>query len=148
MASFGALSNSQRIAIGLAALLYTGAGLLHFIRPAAYLKIVPAYLPWHQALVGVSGAFEVMGGLGLLVGATRRPAAWGLVLLLISVFPANLFMAMHPAEAGAASIAPALRWGRLPVQPLLIWWLLWCTRPRDQAGRSGAGQQSDLEKTR
>ena len=50
--------------------------------------------------------------------------------LLIAVFPANLYMAMHPFEAGAAGIAPVLRWGRLPLQALLIWWLLWCTRPR------------------
>ena len=61
-------------------------------------------------------------------GETGRDG--GLVALLIAVFPANLYMAMHPAEAGAASIAPVLRWGRLPLQALLIWWLLWCTRAR------------------
>jgi len=66
----------------------------------------------------------------MLIPATRRAAVWGLVALLIAVFPANLYMAMHPTEAGAASIAPILRWGRLPFQALLIWWLLWCTRPR------------------
>jgi len=52
------------------------------------------------------------------------------VALLIAVFPANLSMAVHPVEAGAAGIATVLRWGRLPLQALLIWWLLWCTRAR------------------
>jgi uncharacterized membrane protein len=68
--------------------------------------------------------------LGLFVSATRRAAAWMLVALLIAVFPANLYMAMNPADAGSASIAPVLRWGRLPLQIMLIWWLAWCTRPR------------------
>ena len=90
---------------------------------------MPPYIPWHAAMVRVSGAFEILGGLGLLVPATRRAAAWGLVALLIAVFPANLYMAMHPAKAGAASIPPVLRWGRLPLQIVLIWGLLWCTRP-------------------
>jgi uncharacterized membrane protein len=113
-----------------AAVFYIGAGTLHFIKPAPYLRIMPPYLPSHAALVRMSGAFEIFGGLGLLVPATRRAAAFGLVALLIAVFPANLYMAMHPVEAGAAGIAPVLRWGRLPLQALLIWWLLWCTRPR------------------
>ena len=81
-------------------------------------------------MVRISGAFEILGGLGLLLPATRRVAAWVLVMLLIAVFQANLYMAMHPFEAGAAGIAPLLRWGRLPIQAVLIWWLLWCTRPR------------------
>ena len=113
-----------------AAVFYVLAGTLHFIKPETYLRIVPPYIPWHPAMVGVSGALEILGGLGLFVPRTRRAAAWGLVALLVAVFPANLYMAMHPIEAGGASIAPAIRWGRLPLQPALIWWLLWCTRPR------------------
>jgi uncharacterized membrane protein len=118
------------MAVVVAAVLYIVAGALHFIKPAPYLRIIPPYVPWHPAMVQISGAFEIIGGLGLLVQSVRRPAAWMLVALLIAVFPANLYMAMHSAEAGAAGIAPALRWGRLPLQALLIWWLLWCTRPR------------------
>jgi uncharacterized membrane protein len=81
-------------------------------------------------MVRTSGACEILGGLGLLVPSLRRASAWGLVALLIAVFPANVYMAMHPVEAGAAGIAPVLRWGRLPLQIMLIWWLAWCTRPR------------------
>jgi uncharacterized membrane protein len=123
-----------------AAAFYIGAGALHFIKPAPYLRIMPPYIPWHAAMVRISGAFEILGGLGLLVPATRRAAAWGLVALLVAVFPANLYMAMHPVEAGAASITPALRWGRLPLQLVLIWWVLWSTRlkpPPDQFGLTG-----------
>ena len=113
-----------------AAVFYIVAGALHFINPAPYLRIMPPYIPWRAAMVGISGAFEILGGLGLLAPATRRTAAWGLVALLIAVFPANLYMAMHPVEAGAAGIAPVLRWGRLPLQALLISWLVWGTRSR------------------
>ena len=118
------------MAVVVAAVFYIVAGALHFIKPAPYLRIMPAYIPSHAAMVRVSGVFEILGGLGLLVPSTRRAAAFGLVALLIAVFPANVYMALHPVEAGAAGIAPVLRWGRLPIQAVLIWWLLWCTRPR------------------
>jgi uncharacterized membrane protein len=118
------------MAVVVAAVFYIVAGALHFIKPSPYLRIMPAYIPSHAAMVRVSKVFEILGGLGLLVPATRRAAAFGLVALLIAVFPANLYMVMHPAEGGAAAIPPVLRWGRLPLQALLIWWLVWCTRPR------------------
>jgi uncharacterized membrane protein len=124
------LSTAQRVGVLVAAVFYVLAGTLHFIKPEIYLRIVPPYIPWHPAMVGVSGALEILGGLGLLLPGRRRAAAWGLAALLVAVFPANLYMAMHPIEAGAGSIAPAIRWGRLPLQLALIWWLLWCTRPR------------------
>jgi uncharacterized membrane protein len=121
------LSTAQKIGLVLAAVLYVAAGVLHFTRTAFYVKIVPPYFPYHVAVVLVSGVLEILGGLGLLLPQTRRIAAWGLVALLIAVFPANLYMATNPIEAGAASVAPIVRWARLPVQFLLIWWLLWCT---------------------
>jgi uncharacterized membrane protein len=126
----GRLSVAQRVGLVLAAIFYIGAGSLHFLRAELYLKIVPPYIPWHLAMVRISGFFEILGGFGLLIPPTRRAAAWGLIALLIAVFPANLYMATNPIEAGAASIAPVLRWGRLPVQLFLMWWVLWCTQPR------------------
>jgi len=130
MAPMKTLSTAQRIGALLAAIFYVVAGTLHFIKPEPYLRIMPPYIPWHVAMVRVSGVFEILGGLGLLVSETRRAAAWGLIALLIAVFPANIYMATNPIEAAAVSIASVLRWGRLPLQLLLIWWLLWCTRPR------------------
>ena len=130
MARLRILSTAQRIGVALAVIFYVVAGALHFIKAEPYLQIMPPYIPWHVAMVRVSGGFEILGGLGLFLPATRRAAAWGLIALLIAVFPANIYMATHPIEAGAASIAPVLRWGRLPLQLLLVWWLLWCTKSR------------------
>ena len=123
------LSTAQRVALIFAAVGFIAAGVLHFISTPSYLKIMPPYIPYHLTLVYVSGVFEMLGGLGLLVPQTRRTAAWGLIALLIAVFPANIYMATNPVESGAASLAPVLRWCRLPLQPLLAWWLLWCTKP-------------------
>ncbi len=95
----------------------------------AYAQIVPPYLPWHRFLVYVSGAAEIAGALGLLIPSWRRLAAWGLVLLLIAVFPANVYMANHGVQINARPMPQWLLWARLPLQALLIWWILWCTAP-------------------
>ncbi len=90
---------------------------------------MPPYIPAHLALVRISGACEILGGLGLFLAHTRRAAMWGLIALLVAVFPANVYMATNPIDAGAAGAPAAILWGRLFLQPLLIWWLLWCARP-------------------
>ncbi len=120
------LSQGQKISIGLSAALYLGAGTLHFLKPAMYIRIVPPSLPWPRALVAVSGAAEIAGGVGLLIPRVRRPAAWGIVSLLLAVFPANVYM----ATSRMGGIAPALLWARLPLQGVLVWWVLWCTSER------------------
>lgn len=132
------LTKTQKVFLVIAAIFYTFAGTLHFLRPAMYMKIMPPYVPWHLAMVYVSGAAEILGGIGLLVTPMRRSAALGLVALLIAVFPANLYMATNPVEAGASALPTAALWGRLLLQPLLIWWVLWCTRARLTETRSGA----------
>jgi uncharacterized membrane protein len=104
------------VGLTLAAGLYIAAGTLHFTRPQFYLKIMPPYIPWHVAMVRISGVAEILGGLGLLSSECRRAAAWGLIALLIAVFPANLYMVTNPIETGAISVAPVLRWARLFVQ--------------------------------
>ena len=125
-----AFSTAQRIGIGFASIFYIAAGIMHFVRPESYLKLMPPYLPWHMALVQISGVCEIMGGVGLLIPQTRRLAALGLVAMLVAIVPANLYMATNPVEAGAAAVAPVIRWGRLPLQFALIWWVLWCTKPK------------------
>ena len=129
MALLKHLSLTQRVACGLAAVLYAGAGILHFAKPAPYLRIMPPYIPWPVLAVRLSGVLEIVGGLGLLLPNTRRAAAWALIALLIAVFPANIYMATHPTAAGAATIPAVWLWARLPVQPLLMLWLYWCTKP-------------------
>ena len=102
------------------------AGLNHFINPNFYLKIMPPYLPWHLLLVYLSGFFEVaLGGL-LLLPTFTRTAAWGLVALLIAVFPANIHMAVNPQLY--PEIHPSVLWLRLPLQAVFIAWAYWYTR--------------------
>ena len=100
------------------ALLFVGAGALHFIHPETFERIVPPALPAPRLLVLLSGAAEVAGGLGLLLPATRRGAAWGLLALLVAVFPANVYMV---GLADALHIPAWVLWARLPLQPLLLW---------------------------
>ena len=106
----------------LLSLIFVVGGVLHFVLPQAYLRIMPPYLPWHMPLIWISGAAEIAGGLGVLLPATRRPAAWGLVAVLIAVWPANLYMAMaHLPLPGVAGEA-WFQWLRVPLQiPLFAW---------------------------
>jgi uncharacterized membrane protein len=103
-----------------AAALFLGAGFLHLVRPAPFAAIVPPYIPQHFAVVYISGIAELAGGVGLLIRRTRGLAAWGLALLLVAVFPANLYMAMNHVT----NLPGSVLWGRLFLQPLLIWWVL------------------------
>lgn len=100
------------------ALLFVGAGLLHFIHPETFERIVPPVLPAPRLLVLLSGAAEVAGGLGLLLPTTRRWAGWGLLALLVAVFPANVYMV---GLADTLHIPAWVLWARLPLQPLLMW---------------------------
>ena len=135
----GMLSQPQIVFLALAAIFFTFAGILHFVIPATYLKIMPPYIPWPLAMVYISGAAEIAGGLGLLIPRLRRAAGLGLLALLIAIFPANVYMATNPVEAGAGSLSPAVLWGRLLLQPLFMWWIWWCTKkPRSARQRSAA----------
>ena len=96
------------------------AGILHFAIPKVYLGIMPPLLPAPLVLVYLSGAFEILGGVGLLVPATQRFAAWGLIALLVAVWPANVFMAMIPERF--PSIPGWVLWARVPLQIPLVWW--------------------------
>ncbi|HXG87732.1 MAG TPA: hypothetical protein VNJ02_05285 [Vicinamibacterales bacterium] len=98
-------------------------GILHFIRPAAFTSIVPPYLPFPLALVYISGAAEIALGALLQFAATRRLAAWGLIALLIAVFPANVHMWLHPEQFPNLSQTALLI--RLPLQLVLIAMVYW-----------------------
>jgi uncharacterized membrane protein len=102
----------------LAALIFTAAGVLHFVRPGMYEAIMPEALPAHRELVYASGVAEIAGGLGLLHERTRRPAGWFLIATLLAVFPANINMAVN-AEKFRQFPEWAL-WARLPFQLVFI----------------------------
>ncbi len=101
-----------------------GAGAMHFLRPAPYVKIMPPFIPAPLAMVYISGAAEIAGGLGLCLPFTRRAAGWGLVALLIAVFPANVYMATNHVQVTQRPLPSLLVWARLPLQALLVWWVL------------------------
>lgn len=115
----------RRLSYYVLAVLFIGAGITHFVAPTAFLRIVPPYLPAPLLLVYLSGAAELAGGLGLLLPATRRWAIWGLILLLLAVFPANVYM-LQTHGAGLPVPLWAL-WLRLPLQAVLMAWV-WVVR--------------------
>jgi uncharacterized membrane protein len=98
---------------------FLGSGVLHLVSPAIFLKIMPPSLPFPLQLVWISGVCEIALGLMLLVPRTTRLAAWGLIALLIAVFPANIYMYQHPELFG---ISPTVLMLRLPLQGLLVLW--------------------------
>jgi len=114
--------------------LYVVAGVMHFVAPELYVRIVPPFLPFPLALVYISGVAEVALGVGLVFERTRRYAAWGIIALLVAVFPANVYMAtsgvvIEGAPEAIADRSDAARWGRLPLQAVLVAWAWWYTRP-------------------
>jgi uncharacterized membrane protein len=104
------------------------AGTLHFVIPDPFVKIVPSSLSHPLALVYISGVCEIVGGIGLLLPPVSQAAAWGLILLFIAVFPANINMAVHNIDLPGIPDSSVLRWGRLPLQAVLITWAGWYMR--------------------
>lgn len=99
---------------------FIGAGIDHFISQEFYLSIMPPFLPFHIEAVLISGFFEIMGGIGLLTSKFRSKAAWGLLALLISVYPANIYMALNPDEFIQYPII--LLYFRLILQFIAFYW--------------------------
>jgi uncharacterized membrane protein len=107
-------------------------GVDHFINPAPFERIVPSALPFPHALVAVSGWFEILGGVGVLVPWSRRAAGCGLIALYVAVFPANVNMALHHVQLSPGGTLPVwAMWARLPFQAVFIAWAWWCTRQDD-----------------
>ena len=106
------------------------AGANHFVSPEPYVGMMPAYLPAPWTLVYVSGVAEILGGVGLIVPATRRLAAWGLIALFVAIFPANLHMAIHHLPLGSHPVPEWALWARLPLQLVLIAWAAVFVRAR------------------
>ena len=97
------------------------AGFNHFRSPAFYQSIIPPSFPSPAALVTISGVCEIAGGLGLGIPPLRRAAAFGLIALLVAVFPANIYMVMHPEKF--PEFKTWVLWVRLPLQVVFIAWV-------------------------
>ncbi len=85
-------------------------------------------------MIAISGVAEILCGIGMMLPGPRRAARWGTVALLIAVFPANVYMATNGIQPGKLQIPSILLWLRLPLQPLLIWWMLAVTSGSDKKG--------------
>jgi uncharacterized membrane protein len=114
----------------LLAAFFVAAGMYHFINPDFYLRIMPPCLPWHKELIYLSGFFEIALGLLVLIPRYVRPAGWGLIALLIAVYPANIHMAVNYHLYPDVPIW--FHWVRLPLQLVFIAWAWWATKPDNE----------------
>lgn len=139
MARFGyEYSLLARLAVRLLlAALFIFAGLAHLVHPALFLPVMPPWIPFHLFCIQLSGVFELLGGIGLLIPVDyiQVVTGWGLALLLIAVFPANVYMAVSHIKVHGIPIEPWMAWARLPLQFFLIFGVLGSTGawPRNQA---------------
>ncbi len=116
---------TQTISRQVLAVFFILAGLNHFLSPSVYLQMIPPYLPWPGGLIAISGVAEIAGGLGVFYPPLRVAAAWGLILLLIAVFPANIQAAISGMSLGGKPISHSVLLLRLPLQLVLIFWVYW-----------------------
>ena len=114
------------ILLGLAAF-FINVGVDHFVNPDFYLDIMPPAFPLHAEAVYISGFFEVLGGISVLVPRLRKIAGWGLFALLVAVYPANIYMALNPEIF--PDIPVTLLYIRLAFQFLFFYWAYIVTRP-------------------
>ncbi|RYY55836.1 MAG: DoxX family protein [Chitinophagaceae bacterium] len=108
------------VSLYLMALLYLLAGLNHFRNTRMYERIMPPAIPWHRFFVYLTGVWEMIAAVLLLVTRTRAFAAWSIILLLVLVFPANVQMARDFKRKKNKYYWLAVL--RLPLQVLLVWW--------------------------
>ncbi len=114
--------STHTIIIGI---LFISIGIYHFVNPGFFIKIMPNYIPNHSAMVFWSGVAEVLGGIGIMVSFSKIYAGWGLILLLIAIFPANLDMFIKAYQKQGWGLYTWLTLIRLPLQFVLIYWVYW-----------------------
>ncbi len=115
------------------------AGTMHFVNPNFFIKIVPPYIPFAPELVGLSGAIEILLGALLIVPKSSRLAAWGIIALLIAVFPANIHVYQHQELVPASPLTHLIR---LLLQGVFIVWAYWHTRPLSTESGSNSNSQT------
>jgi uncharacterized membrane protein len=111
-------------------LLYLSAGINHFVHRDMYIAIMPRWIPFHEAMVMISGVAEIVFALLLVFKATRRMAAWGIIIMLIAIFPANVQMMINYMHEQHPRLWITIV--RLPLQLLLIWWAYGFTKVNSQ----------------
>jgi uncharacterized membrane protein len=126
------MSRRKRVLLWAMAVFYAAAGFNHLMNPDFYLAIMPPGLPDPERLNVIAGLAEIVLGVFVLEPRVRALAAWGIVALLIAVFPANVYVAAQNIgiPGGEPGTGHALlNWVRLPLQGVLVLWAWWYTRP-------------------
>lgn len=118
----------KKITIYFMGLAYIYVGIRHFVDPDFFLAIMPDYLPYHLEAVYISGICEIALGTMLFFKKYRWIAGWGLILLLIAVFPANIYLAQNESAQQAIQISETAALIRLPFQALFIGLAYWHTK--------------------
>ena len=116
---------AKYILIIISSIFYVIVGIKHFIDPNFFLAIVPPYLPYHLELVYISGLFEILFGIMILIPKYRYWGSVGLILLLIAVFPANIYLFQSVEAQKAIGATQEIATWRLPVQGIFIWVAYW-----------------------
>ena len=117
------------------AAVFVGGGVMHFVRPALYDAMIPPLLPWPRFWTLFTGVCEIAGGVGLLIPRLRRPAAFGLIAMLVGFLWVHVRMLIEPPMFNGHPVPSWLLWVRLPLQAVLIWWV-W------RVGRVGVARDS------
>lgn len=122
------ITKGQRIGLSIVFVWFFVGGIMHFVATDIEARIVPPYISWPVTAVLVSGVFELLGAVGILIPPLRRAAGIGLFLLTLAVTPAHIYMLQHP---DLFNIPMWALWLRLPIQVALLALILWSTwRPR------------------
>jgi uncharacterized membrane protein len=109
-----------------ATVMFILTGISHFTNTAAFLEITPDFIPATREMIYLSGVLEILGAIGLQIPKLRKFSAWGLIFLLIAVFPANINAAVNDIWTEIAfGIGNWYLWVRLIFQPVFIWWVWW-----------------------
>lgn len=118
------ISNGQIAGLSIVFVWFFVGGIMHFVATELEASIVPPYIPWPVAAVLISGVFELLGAVGILIPSTRRSAGVGLILLTLAVTPAHIYMLQRPE---LFSVPLWALWLRLPIQVALLWLIFWST---------------------
>ena len=127
-------SGRARMRLALASM-FTLTGVSHFTATESFLAMVPEFLPLRREAIYLSGVAELAGAVGLFVPHLRRAAGLGLAALLVAVFPANVNVALNNVQVDLVPGSSAYQWGRLLLQPLLVWFVVWASGLAPRASR-------------
>ena len=117
----------RKLSVFTLSVFFISFGIDHFVNPEFYLSIMPPNLPLKLEAVYISGLFEILGGVGVLIASTRKIASLGLVTLLVAVYPANIYMALNPERFPEVSINAL--YFRLVLQFFFFYWAYSVSRP-------------------